>query len=176
MNQELINFHIQNGYFIKVQHNKASNGCFVEYPKSLLSSNVINDFISCYFIENNKIKKINEKDKEAGNSKCIDIPNYAARTIIAEDILLQTIKLKLNHNLIVCFDKNGNILKEINNLVDVLDKLEDSCDKSQELLLLNLLKDTLLGLDCSQQAQQLFLQDGYRIMKKIFDNGGMNNV
>ena len=176
MDQKLIDFHIANGYFVKAQRMKTANGIFIEYPKSSLVNNVIEDFINCYFIEDGKIKVISEKDKQDGYNITIDVPNYAARTIIAEDVLLQIIKLKIHHSLVFCFDKEGNPMQDINNLVDVLDKPADDIDKAQELLFLNILKDVLLGLDCSQQAQQLYLQDGYRTMKKVFDNGGIQHV
>ncbi len=173
MNQKLIDFHIANGYYIKAQRMKTANGIFIEYPKSLLANNVTDDFICCYFIEDKKIRVMSEKEGAEGYNITIDVPNYAARTIIAEDIILQMIKLKISHDLVFCFDKDGNLMKDVKGLPDLLDCPTDEGEKAQEILILNILADVLLGLDRSQQAQELYLQEGYRIMKKVFDNSGI---
>lgn len=176
IDKEIINFHIENGYFIKAQRMKKANGIFVEYPKSILVTGPMEPFISCYFVEDKKIKIMREKEQKEGQSKEIDVPNFAARTLIAEDILLEIIRLKLDHNLLFCFDKAGELLDDYNNLVDLLDNPTSFEDLASEKIFLGMLKDVLLGLDGSIQAEQFYLQDGYKIMKRIFDNGGICNV
>ncbi len=165
--QELIDFHISNGYFIKAQRMKTANGCFIEYPKSSLATHNSEPFISSYF------KVLREKNKAKEDYKEIEVPNYSARTLVVEDILLQMVKLKLNHKLIFCFDKDSQLLEDSGNVIDILDSPINSDDKTKEKSFLTLLQEVLLGLDCELQAKLLYLDDGYKIMKKIFQNGGI---
>lgn len=176
MDKNILNFHITNGYFIRAQRMKSSNGCFIEYPKSIIINNVIEPFISCYFVNDNKIKVIKELENKEGQSKEIIAPTYAIRSLIAEDIIIETVKLKLNHKLVICHDKSGNLLKDTNSLPQLLDPPNTVEDIEKEQKILDLLAKVILGLDCSLLANELDVYEGYKIIKHVFDNGGICNV
>lgn len=176
MKKEIIEFHIKNGYFIKVQRTKTANGCFVEYPKYILKNYIIEPFIACYLCEDNKIKYYTEKEGEDGDNKEMSVPNYAIRSVIAEDILMQTIYLNLSHELIFCYNKEGNPCENIHDIPQLINPPQDSLDKTKEQALMDILKYVIQGLDYSQQAQELDVYEGYKIIKKVFDNKGVCNV
>jgi hypothetical protein len=176
MSPDIVDFHISNGYFIKAQRMKQANGCFVEYPRSVMVLNTIAPFITCYFVENDKIRVMGEKEGKSDKQIEINVPQYATRTVIIEDILLQIITLKLNHELLFCFSKDGELMPDINTPTHLLNSPITEDDKEKEKTLLNMLKDVLMGLDCSQQAKDANIYDGYEILKKVFDKGGLYYV
>lgn len=164
-----LEYHINNGYFVKVQRLKQALGCFVEYPTNLLKSKQLKSYISCYFIKDNFIE-ILEQHEDKDSKFTIACPNYAYRTAILVDILANTNKNNLKTSLIYYFDNNGDLLggQDIVTLLDIqLDK--ESLVKENKLM--NLTPNVVLGEDCSQIAQEYNVLEGYKIVKGIIDNG-----
>lgn len=176
MNKELIDFHIKNGYFIKAQRTKTANGCFIEYPKSVMKNWMMEPFIGCYFAEDRMVKYYIEKEGQEGDSKELHVPNFAIRSIIAEDILLQTHRLNLSTDLILCYNKDGILYDNVYDLTQLIDAPESEIDRTREKILMEMVKYVIQGLDYSQQAQELEVYEGYKILEKICEKKGVCNI
>lgn len=171
MDDKILDLHIKNGYFIKFVQFNNTNGCYVEFPQSIIYPNLrFESEIFCYFIEDCKIK-ITKQGKNIKDEvvKTVKVPNYARRIVILNDILIESLKRNINHSLIVCYDKNG-IKQEKNNAFLLL---ENNVDIDKEKLLLNVLPKNILGVDCNQYAKENDIVDGYNLMKKAFESGGL---
>jgi hypothetical protein len=133
----------------------------------------IDPFIACYFAEDRKIKYYIEKEGTDGEHIELDLPNYAIRPVVAENVLIKTLNLKLNHKLIFCHDKEGLLCENVSDLTQLIDTPILEVDVVKEKILMEMLGHVIQGLDYSQQAQELEVYEGYKIVKKTFDNGGL---
>ena len=170
MDKHILDLHIINGYFIKVIQFSNTNGCYVEFPQSIIYPKKFPSEVFCYFIEDSKLKVTKQgKDIKDEVVRTIKSPNYARRILILNDILIESLKRNINHQLIVCYDK-FNVRQEKNNAFLLL---ENKIDVEKESLLFDILPKSIFGIECSQYAKDNNVVDGYNLMKKAFESGGL---
>lgn len=162
----IIQFHIDHGYYVNVKTLSNIIGCAVNFPPNYIINQPGSNIT--YLIENNPLR-IEVYDLEDGheiNFHSLKVTKSSARVLVLEDILLRTLKRKIAQCLILV-DENNN-----KNIFDtLLLEMDDEVLELEKRLLLKF-RELILG-KVDTEIENIELAKGYRLVLDCFENGGL---
>ena len=164
--KDIIQFHIDNDYYVNVKSLPNMTGCFVHFPHNYFLEHPETNIT--YLIESDPLRiEIYETipGKEM-RSNSILVTKSSARLLVLEDILLRTLVRKIAQVLIIV-DKTAE-----KNVFDALHLTLDEEDALLEKELLGKFRNLILG-KVDNNILNHELAEGYRLVLNCFENGGL---
>jgi len=152
-----LELHIKHNYFVKAEKLK-ENQVKVRFPKHIKESLpelettyqlLDKEFIMSY---NGKLRKLKS-------------PNYALRTLMMADILINLDVYDIATELIVLYE-NNEIVKPANGLMDLIKPTFDAGDEKKELGMTTILTQVVLGdfSDVKQNTEKFDIEEGVEVL------------
>jgi hypothetical protein len=164
--KDIIQFHIDNNYYVNVKSIPDMIGCFVHFPSNYFLERSETNIT--YLIEPDPIH-IEIYEMAPGkdmHSHTVPATWSSARLLVLEDILLRTLARKIAQTLIVVDDTEGK------NVFDALRLELDAEDALLEKELLSKFREMILGkVDTDILNHEL--AEGYRLVLNCFESGGL---
>ena len=158
---KIIDFHIKNGYYVKIKSLDPLNGCLVEFPRNIFRN--INQINQTYVLNINPYSIdlcISDENKKVLAKNNVNATCHNIRMLVIEDIVLTAWKKGFPQKLIVT-EKNKKIL-------DLL-KIEQSNEERRiEIELYEIVKKLLSGESIDDSKIE-----GCDQVIKVFEKGGL---
>ena len=163
MNQ-LVQFHIDHNYYIKIRPLPKINGCIAIFPHNLFIPKPI--IKRTYIINENPIcVDVYNTEHNKTTSKKIDTEKFGIRLLVLEDVLLRTIGMGMSTKLIIVENtEKGDIfsLLKLDMTTEELELERDLCIEFRKLL---------TGKEKCEVKDRL--SDCYERVLECFENGGL---
>lgn len=162
ISKKLIDFHIKNDYYIRVNRLKDGRGCKVTFPKNIIMG-FPNKVELVYLLGNEFIEVYQLGDKEPIVD--VKLPNYAKRLIVLADLKNRCDELNVNIGLCVFYDEEDERMEDDITVLDILPKCKEDSDREKALA--SIFCDIALQEDCSGYAKKHDIEDGYFLLYDI---------
>ena len=152
-----LELHIKHNYFIKAEKIK-DNQLKVRFPKNIQES--LPELETTYqLLDKEFIMSRNGKIRQ------LPAPNYALRTLMMADILINLDIYDIATELIVLYD-NNEIVKPANGLMDMITPKFDAGDEKKELGMTTMLTQVVLGdfSDVKQNTEKFDIAQGVEVL------------
>lgn len=158
---DILKFHIQNNYYVKVSRVPKTKGCIVVFPQDLIR-NYIKTIRTYIITDNDEIEIYNQEDDKI-ESSVVQAHKINIRLLLFEDILLRTLNRGISRHLIkIEGEKNLFTLLDLGLNKEELEKENSLCLYFRKLLIGKVENDVSLELE------KPYLQ-----IVECFENGGL---
>ena len=159
-------FFQENDYIVRVCKVLNSNGCIASFPSNFMIDPPSLEDFSLYLIEEDGVGYMNGKNSV---DTIISCPRYAARMLIFQDILFETLRLNIPLQMITFYDDEDNELEHNSSLVDILEAPTTSDEQKLEDKLADIFYKSYPTFieDLTPLAKEKGVEEGYKALRQI---------
>lgn len=161
MQDELLNFHIKNDFYISADEVE-ENCVLVNFPQNIIDDIPTDKII--YEVSDGHVGKLFVDNNVRRN---LEVPNYAKRIVVLHDFILMCTLLNISSVITVCTNLNGIAVKS--NIMNLFKKPEDEETINKEKRFINFYSDFING----ERVKFDEFSDAYSLILELNKSGGI---